>query len=106
MTREQQDAVLDACNAAPDCALLRLGSLWNMDAEYRVYRLSGQQWGGLSIASRWAAGSNQQLLGLNVDAQHVIQLAVDFFNWDLERHGEEWRLAAQSQPCVESDPRR
>jgi hypothetical protein len=115
LTREQQDAVLRACDAAPQCALLRLGSLWDIDAEYRVYRLTGQQWGGLWIASRYVAtadqetgntGANQQLLGLGIDAQHAIQLTVDFFNWDLETHGEQWRLAATSQPGTDSDPRR
>jgi hypothetical protein len=115
LTREQQDAVLRACDSAPQCAVLRLGSLWDDDAEYRVYRLTGQQWGGLWIASRYVTTTdpefgptacNQQLLGLGVDAQHTIQLAVDFFNWDLETHGEHWRLSAASLGGTDSDPRR
>jgi hypothetical protein len=115
LTREQQDAVLGACDSAPQCALLRLGSLWDTDAEYRVYRLTGQQWGGLWIASRYVTtmdleagptGANQQMLGLGVDGQHAIQLAIDFFNWDLETHGEHWRLAATSLVGTDSDPRR
>jgi hypothetical protein len=31
---------------------------------------------------------------------------VDFFNWDLETHGEQWRLAATSEVGADSDPRR
>ena len=115
LTHEQQDAVLRACDSAPQCALLRIGSLWDLDAEYRVYGLTGQQWGGLWIASRYVTvtdqesgpvGTNQQLLGLGIDAQHAIQLTVDFFNWDLETHGEQWRLAATSQNGTNGDPRR
>jgi hypothetical protein len=115
LTREQQDAVLRACDSAPQCALLRIGSLWDMDAEYRVYRLTGRQWGGLWIASRYITsvdqdsgpiGTNQQLLGLGVDGEHAIRLTVDFFNWDLETHGEHWRLAATSESGADTDPRR
>ena len=115
LTREQQDAVLRACDAAPQCALLRIGSLWDLEAEYRVYRLTSQEWAGLWVASRYvtsadhesgSTGANQQLLGLGIDAQHTIQLTVDFFNWDLETHGEQWRLAATSEVGADSDPRR
>ena len=79
LTREQQDAVLRACDAAPQCALLRIGSLWDLEAEYRVYRLTSQEWAGLWVASRYVTsadhesgptGVNQQLLGFVATTSH------------------------------------
>ena len=114
LTGEQQDAVLRACDSAPECLVLRIGSMLNMDAEYRVYRLTSQHWGGLWIVSRYVTarktgsgpdGVNHQLLGLGTEGQYVIQLTCDFFNWDLEALGEQWRLAATPQPTPR-DPRR
>ena len=77
LTREQQDAVLHACNAAPRCVVFRIGSLWDPDAEYRVYRLTDQRWAGLWVACRYVTtvredpaspiGENRQLLGLGTD---------------------------------------
>ena len=115
LTREQQDAVLQACDAAPQCVVFRIGSLWDPEAEYRVYRLTDEQWAGLWVASRYvttghdepgSSGENRQLLGLGPDAPHAVQLTIDFFNWDLEAHGEHWRLTATLPPPAESDPRR
>ncbi len=116
LTREQQDAVLEACDAAPQCVVFRIGSLWDPEAEYRVYRLTDEHWAGLWVASRYVTGThddaarpsgeNRQLLGLGVEAAHVVQLTVDFFNWDLEAHGEQWRLRATPPPPVDNDPRR
>jgi hypothetical protein len=116
LTREQQEAVLQACDAAQHSVVFRIGSLWDPDAEYRVYRLTGEHWAGLWIASRYAttlhddpaspSGENQQLLGLGTDAAHAVKLTVDFFNWDLEAHGEHWRLSAIPPPPVDTDPRR
>ena len=116
LTREQQDAVLQACDAAPHCAVFRIGSLWDSDAEYRVYRLTDEHWAGLWVACRYvttaheapgsSSGENRQLLGLGTDAAHAIQLTVGFFNWDLEAHGETWRLTAIPPPPAEGDPRR
>jgi hypothetical protein len=114
LTREQQDAVLRACDSAPECLVFRIGSMSDIDAEYRVYRLTSQHWGGLWIVSRYVTagnkgsgpnGVNQQLLGLGTEGQQVIQLTCDFFNWDLEALGEQWRLAATPQPTP-IDPRR
>jgi hypothetical protein len=116
LTREQQDAVLQACDAAPHCAVFRVGSLWDPDAEYRVYRLTDEHWAGLWVACRYvttaheapgsSSGENRQLLGLGTDAAHAIQLTVGFFNWDLEAHGEHWRLTAIPPPPPQNDPRR
>lgn len=116
LTREQQDAVLQACNAAPRCVVFRIGSLWDPDAEYRVYRLTDPRWTGLWVACRYVTtmrdepgapvGENRELLGLGTDGPHAIQLTVDFFNWDLEAHGETWRLKATPPPPTEGDPRR
>lgn len=117
LTREQQDAVLQACDAAPQCALLRLGSLWDPEAEYRVYRLTDERWAGLWVACRFVAtvhsgsgsswGENRQLLGLSPDAALTLQLTMDFFNWDLETYGEGWRLAIENPPApADPDARR
>ena len=116
LTREQQQAVLQACEASPRSVAFRIGSLWDPETEYRVYRLTDEHWGGLWVASRYTAtaddrdgassGENPQLLGLGVDARDVVQLTVDFFNWDLEAHGEHWRLRATPPPPVDTDPRR
>ena len=115
LTREQQDAVLQACDAAPQCVVFRIGSLWDPEAEYRVYHLTSEHWAGLWVASRFvsvaqddgtAGGENRQLLGLGTDAPHAVRLTVDFFNWDLEAHGEHWRLSATLPSPPPTDPRR
>ena len=116
LTREQQEAVLHACNTAPRCVVFRIGSLWDPDAEYRVYRLTDPRWTGLWVACRYVTtlrddpgsplGENRQLLGLGTDGPQAIQLTVDFFNWDLEAHGETWRLKAIPPPPTEGAPRR
>lgn len=92
LSREQQDAVLSACDAAPESMMFRLGSLWDADAEYRVYRLANELWGGLSIVSKAVCQANRQLLGLAWDTPQAVTVAVDFFNWDLQTHGHGWRL--------------
>ena len=115
LTHEQQDAVLRACDAAPQCVVFRIGSLWDPEAEYRVYRLTGDHWAGLWVSTRFEtmhdhsgvpSGENSELLGLGPDAPHALQLTVDFFNWDLEAHGEQWRLSAIPPPPIDNDPRR
>lgn len=99
LSRDQQEAVQRACDAAPDCLIFRLGSLWEPGCEYRVYRLATEQWAGLSVVCKFAAphhthGSpcNAQLLGLAWDPICALRIATDFFNWDLEAHGQSWRL--------------
>jgi hypothetical protein len=48
-------------------------------------------------ASAFAA-CNRQLLGLAFEPFVALQIAADFFNWDLEAHGQNWRLnVSQSQ---------
>ena len=102
LSREQQDAVLTACEAAPGTIVMRLGSLWEPGAEYRVYRLTNELWGGLSVitkalspaegdSGRMSAASIQ-LLGLAWGTPTAVRIALDFFNWDLEAQGQEWRL--------------
>jgi hypothetical protein len=107
LTREEQDAVLKACDAVPESLVLRLGSLWEPGAEYRVYQLSGE-WSGLFVASNFgrpddqndpaeprpSAPRNRQLLALGRDALHAVSIALNFFNWDLETNGHSWRLSA------------
>jgi hypothetical protein len=101
LSQEQQDAVLRACDAANDCLIFKLGSLWEPGCEYRVYRLTSEQWSGLSIVckhaprheSNQAGPSNFQLLGIAFDPLCALRIATDFFNWDLEAHGQPWRLS-------------
>ena len=106
LSREQQEAVLVACDTAPESMVMRLGSLWEPESEYRVYRLTNELWGGLSIVSKalvtapgdkltimnGPAAGNHQLLGLAWDTSRAAKIAVDFFNWDLEAQGQPWRL--------------
>ena len=102
LSRDQQEAVQRACDASPDCLILKLGSLWEPGSEYRVYRLGTENWAGLSVVCKFApddveAGTpgNVQLLGLSRDPLAALRLAADFFNWDLEAHGQRWRLGIQ-----------
>jgi hypothetical protein len=102
LSREQQDAVVEACEAAPGAMIMRLGSLWEPGAEYRVYRLANELWGGLSVITKALAGldtgarhrpaANVQLLGLARETPRAASIALDFFNWDLEAQGQDWRL--------------
>jgi hypothetical protein len=100
LSRDQQEAVLRACDAAPDRLVFNLGSLWDPGWEYRVYRLASDLWGGISVVSRFGNDgsqppSNRQLLGLAREMPGALRIATDFFNWDLEAHGQPWRLSVQ-----------
>jgi len=105
LSQDQQEAVQRACDAAQDCLIFKLGSLWEPGCEYRVYRLTNEQWAGLSVVCKFApsatasgaqvAPCNFQLLGLAWDALGALRIAADFFNWDLEAHGQSWRLAIE-----------
>jgi hypothetical protein len=110
LSREQQEAVQRACDGAPDCLIFKLGSLWEPGCEYRVYRLATEQWAGLSVVCKFAADlrragdspagtplCNRQLLGLAWKPLVALRIATDFFNWDLEAHGQSWRLSVQEQ---------
>ena len=103
LSQDQQEAVQRACDAAQDCLIFKLGSLWEPGCEYRVYRLTNEQWAGLSVVCKFAAPAsgtqaapcNFQLLGLAWDALGALRIATDFFNWDLEAHGQSWRLTVK-----------
>jgi hypothetical protein len=88
--------------------IFKVGSLWEPGCEYRVYRLATEQWAGLSVVCKFAIearkgvespnpGSlspcNRQLLGLAWEPLAALRIAADFFNWDLEAHGQSWRLS-------------
>ena len=105
LSREQQEAVLAACDAAPEAMVLRLGSPWEPGSEYRVYRLANDLWGGLSIVARATTEAsdartpsqpppavNGSLLGLAWETVRAIRLALDFYNWDLDAQGQPWRF--------------
>jgi hypothetical protein len=99
LSPEQQEAVQRACDAAPECLIFKIGSLWEPGCEYRVYRLATEQWAGLSVVCKYATAGhtsppcNGQLLGLAWEPLAALKLAADFFNWDLEAHGQTWRLS-------------
>jgi hypothetical protein len=111
LTRDQQDAVLRACEGAPDCVIFTLGSVWEPGCEYRVYRLANDHWGGLAVVCKVVGADGHripqtrqsssggpcaaQLLGLAADPLSALRIATDFFNWDLEAHGQNWRLAVE-----------
>jgi hypothetical protein len=98
LTAEEEKAVLDACDEAPDCAVFRLGMLGVVDTDYRVYCLPRAAWAGLWVATRCLdggsrpTGSNRDLLGLGSDGPSAVRIALDRYNRDLEAHGEPWRL--------------
>jgi hypothetical protein len=106
LSREQREAVQRGCDAAPECLIFKLGSLWEPGCEYRVYRLATEQWAGLSVVCKFAGAEaqwpeapahqsgpcNAQLLGLAWEPLAALRIATDFFNWDLEAHGQTWRL--------------
>jgi hypothetical protein len=102
LTAEQVDAVLRACDMAPDCVAFRVGSVWDPAVDYRVYALTNQDWAGVCVAcvcsigeGRPRAPQNHRLLGLGQDTRQAVRIALDFFNWDLEAQGEGWRLGVQ-----------
>jgi hypothetical protein len=113
LSRDQQEAVLHACDLAPECLIFRLGSLWEPECEYRVYRLAKEQWAGLSVVSKFSSSDssrpeqrrsacNGQLLGLAWEPLAALRIASDFFNWDLEAHGLDWRLSVNAAHVEQS----
>jgi hypothetical protein len=108
LSRDQQDAVLAACDAGSECVIFRVASFCDTSSEYRVYRLSREQWAGLSVVSRFGAdpGSrvdstgqtisavrNTQLIGLAWEPVTALRIATDVLNSDLEQRGQSWRLS-------------
>jgi len=117
LSRDQQEAVQRACDAAPECLIFKLGSLWEPGCEYRVYRLATEQWAGLSVVCKFASSDvlnhgnhsshgsgpcNGQLLGLAWEPLTALRIATDFFNWDLEAHGNSWRLSVHDTNLEQS----
>ena len=60
LSRDQQEAVQQACDASPECLIFKLGSLWEPGCEYRVYQLATENWAGLSVVCKTAHGSAEQ----------------------------------------------
>ena len=90
------EAVLHACDDLPDAVRLRLGSLWDASAEYRVYCLYGDTWGGVHAATQFRAGRNCRLLAVAHQPSDAARIAVEFANWDLEAADASWRLALKA----------
>ena len=118
LSRDQQEAVQQACDAAPECLIFKLGSLWEPGCEYRVYRLATEKWAGLSVVCKFAAADarkhvessghppaapcNGLLLGLAWEPLAALRIATNFFNWDLEAHGQTWRLSVHDAHVEQS----
>lgn len=111
LTTDQQRAVLQACDAAPNHLTFRLGSLTNPEVDYRVYQLQKESWAGIWVAARCFTDcdgvvSNRDLLGLGLESQRAVRIALDFFNSDLQARGETWRLGVEVPAVPPGDPRR
>ena len=108
LSRDQQEAVQQACDASPECLIFKLG--FALGTRVRVSRLPardgelGRAVGRLQVRrsdGRMQAETpghptggpcNGHLLGLAWDPIVALRIATDFFNWDLEAHGQTWRL--------------
>jgi hypothetical protein len=111
LTIDQQRAVLQACDAAPNHLTFRLGSLTNPEVDYRVYQLQKESWAGIWVAARCFTDcdgivSNRDLLGLGLEPLRAVRIALDFFNSDLQARGETWRLGVEVPAVPSGDPRR
>jgi hypothetical protein len=111
LTTEQQRAVLEACDAAPNHLTFRLGSVRDPEVDYRVYQLQKESWAGIWVAARCFTDcdgvvSNRDLLGLGAESLRAIRIALDFFNSDLQARGEAWRLGVEIPAVPLGDPRR
>lgn len=98
LDRDDQEAVLNACDEHPSACRLRLGSPWDPSTEYRVYALDTATWQGVCVATIHTAGAtgltrNARLLAIATDPRDAVHVAVDFLNWDLEAEGASWRLS-------------
>lgn len=101
LNRDQQEAVLRACDAAPASLIFQVGSPSEAGWEYRVYALDGELWAGVSVVSKFRlpssrstipASRNVVLVGLSCDRVGAVRIAADVLNRELQAHGETWRL--------------
>lgn len=110
LTQHEQAAVVELCETAQAALRLRLPSAWDSTIEYQVYELPRDRWTGVSVAAIRTTGEGSvpgapgagdrptrlRLLGVGRSTAAAAQIAVDFFNWDLEAHGAGWRLSVIS----------
>ena len=107
LSSEDEASVLRACDVFVDACRLRLGSVWDADIEYRVYCLDAEEWRGVCAATLFTtdtpdadgpamAGRNTRLLAIGQCPEDAVRVAMDFLNWDLEAHGNDWRLAVKT----------
>jgi hypothetical protein len=87
-------SVLQACDEFPEAVRLRLPSLWDAAAEFRVYCLESEVWRGVCAATVFTIerGRNSRLLAIAQTPADAARVALDFLNWDLEADGSDWRL--------------
>jgi hypothetical protein len=70
-----------------------MGSPWEAESEYRVYRLQGSTFGDVSATTVFTGGHNTRLLAVSPSCADAARVAIDFVNWDLEAAGTTWRLS-------------
>ena len=118
LTAREQAAVLEICESGQAALRLRLPSVWEASVEYEVYELPRDRWNGVSVAALRTTRpgpvpldghrpptTRLRLLGVGRNAAGAVQVAVDFFNWDLEAHGAGWRLTVTSVQTLDGqDP--
>lgn len=92
LDRGNEAAVLQACDDFPDGCRLRMGSAWEIETEYRVYRLEGSTFGAVCATTMATGCRNTRLLGVSPSCADAARVALDFVNWDLEAAGTTWRL--------------
>jgi hypothetical protein len=90
LTDEEQAAVLSACERCDNGLLMRLASHDEPSEEYRVYRLSTDEWPNVVVVSRARLvqppgyGSpvvrNTEFLGLAQTAEEGIRIAVGIYH--------------------------
>lgn len=110
LTRDQQAAVLQACDRAPGALAFRVDGV-NLEAEYRVYRLD-EGWAGLCVASIFAASSdgrpagNRELIALAPTADQAIALVLSRVNAEKRAAGGRLQVALSTPAVLPEDPRR
>jgi len=88
-----ETAILRACDEFSEGCHLRMGSPWEPESDYRVYRLHGSTFGDICATTVFNGGRNTRLLAVSPSCAGAARVALDFVNWDLEAAGVTWRLA-------------
>jgi hypothetical protein len=110
LTRDQQAAVLQACDRAPSALVFRAGAA-TAAVEYRVYRLD-DVWAGLCVVSvcdtpgNGLPHANRELLGLASADAEAVALVLTRVNAELQAAGRAFKLELNLPAVPPEDPRR